>query len=319
VREILQTSDSGGRVTLQRLGSFVTNRLISKSGDLMAATLITGEFSSLSRTERFYAAYDVAKLRHLYYSAASNIYQQIFGEQAPTEIAMYGQEKRGFVGARLCAEDKAVRESIRQLGFEIEASRGHHATRIRYHNLLTLHTVLLFGFCTSCRPIRTPYIWLDRVDEETGFAYLADKDDDAHHKLRLIWVPDLCRQQMKSYQQHLAKLASSHAAIRDYPDPCFFLRTPTQSDQYRERVIEEVRAKTRTQHMNPFLDLPANFHRKYMRHRLIVPVRVRPFFPQGLEDDSLNACMNIQSLQFVALAAAVRRWCRLPDLTRRVV
>ena len=51
----------------------------------------------------------------------------------------------------------------------------------------------------------------------------------------------------------------------------------------------------------------------------IVPVRVRPFFPQGLEDDSLNACMNIQSLQFVALAAAVRRWCRLPDLTRRVV
>lgn len=262
VREFLKADDSTRRITLRRLGGFVLNRLVALSGDLMAGALITGRLGTLTRTERSYASYSVKNLRKLYYRAASRMHRQVaVGSVAMERPVQHPELWKGHVGARLCAHDANVKDAIRNMQDRIDSVRDVKGQRVDFHNLMTLYSVLMFCFCTSCRPIRTPFLGRQRIDEETGFAYLADKDDDAHHKLRLVWVPDLCRKQMRSYEMHCGRLALHHEGIRDWPDPCFFL-----TDK-RDPIC--VRPVTIADHLRPFLQLPQNFYRAYLRHRLL--------------------------------------------------
>lgn len=239
---------------------FVFNRLVARSGDLMAGALITGRMGTLTRTERFYASYPTAALRQLYFSAASKMVRRLTAKNCPRPLPA-PELWQGNVGARLCAKDDKVEGAITALKEEIETVRGVKRKRTEFHNLLTLYAVMYFCFSTSCRPIRTPFLSMDRVDKDTGFAYLSDKDDDANHKMRLIWVPELCRKQMNNYAEHCRRLAREHAAIHDWPDPCFFLT------KNREPVL--VRPTTLAIHLKPFLQLPLNFYRVYLRHRLL--------------------------------------------------
>jgi integrase len=260
-REFLRADDSTRRITLRRLGGFVLNRMVSLTGDLMVGTLVTGRLGTLTRTERFYASYSADELRGFYYQAASKMLEEVM-ERATDERSLLRPEIwNGHAGARLCALDKEVRDAIRKLQEGIVEAKDIKPDGIRYHNLLTLYSVLLFCFCTSCRPVRAPYLGLNRIDEETGFAYLADKDDDAHHKLRLIWVPQLCRDQMLKYAQHCARMALHSEEIRDWPDPCFFL--------IKKGSPVRVRLGTLPDDLERFLELQPNFYRAYLRHRLL--------------------------------------------------
>ena len=269
IRHLLSHLCREGRVTFRRLGLFLFNRLVAISGDLMAGSLITGQYGPLTRTERFYASYAPGRLRSLYYRASANMVEQLTGKTLPAEKPNpHPSFGVGHVGARLCAKDDEVERAIREIGDAIEAKRNVKRLRIDYHNLLTLHSVLLFCFCTSCRPVRAPYLPLERVDKDTGFAYLSDKDDDAHHKARLVWVPKLCTDQMERYQQHCERLKGT-PAIRTWPDPCFFLSSPADGNRSRSRVPEMVRPRTISGHLKPYLQLPLNFYRKYLRHRML--------------------------------------------------
>lgn len=261
LREFLHESEATRRITVRRLGLFLFNRLVARSGDLMAGALITGRTGTLTRTERFYASYSVPALRQLYVDRARRMLQLIT-RNAP-QIQPHGNPDgwQGHVGARLCAKDTSVVKAITGLKDAIGKARGVENDRMKFHNLLTTYTVMYFCFSTSCRPIRTPYIWTHRIDDETRFAYLCDKDDDAHHKTRLIWVPDLCREQMIHYEDHCKRLADEYAGISDWPEPCFFL------SKDNEPVI--VRPKTLAAQLKPFLELPLNFYRSYLRHRLL--------------------------------------------------
>jgi hypothetical protein len=260
-REFLKADDSTRRITLRRLGGFVLNRMVSLTGDLMVGALVTGRLGTLTRTERFYASYSADGLRGFYYQAASKMLEEVM-ERATDERSLRRPEIwSGHAGARLCALDQEVRVAIRKLQERIDATKLVKREGVRYHNLLTYYSVLLFCFCTSCRPVRAPYLGLNRIDEETGFAYLADKDDDAHHKLRLIWVPELCREQMRKYEEHCARKALQCEEIRDWPDPCFFLI------KKREPIC--VRLGSLPKGVEPFLQLKPNFYRAYLRHRLL--------------------------------------------------
>ena len=261
IREFLRADDSTRRITLRRLGGFLLNRMVSLRADLMAGALVTGRLGTLTRTERFYASYSVENLRQLHFCATSKMLEQVIGLVARERPLRHPQIWEGHVGARLCAYDAEVKAAIQKLQVGIDSTRNDKRYRVKFHNLMTLYSVLMFCFCTSCRPVRAPFLRRQRIDEETGFAYLADKDDDAHHKLRLIWVPDLCQEQMLKYEEHCARLALHHAEIRDWPDPCFF--------QKKNREPMRVRLGTLPADLQPFLPLQPNFYRVYLRHRLL--------------------------------------------------
>lgn len=261
LREFLRESEATRRITVRRLGLFLFNRLVAHSGDLMAGALITGRMGTLTRTERFYASYSVSFLRKLYVDRTSRMLQFTTSKAPQIQPLRNPGGWQGHVGARLCAKDNAVIGAITDLKNAIGQARDVEGEQVKFHNLLTTYTVMYFCFSTSCRPIRTPYMWKHRIDEETGFAYLCDKDDDAHHKTRLVWVPDSCQQQMIHYEDHCKYLADEYPSIRNWPEPCFFLKGDF------EPVL--VRPKRLAAELKPFLGLPLNFYRSYLRHRLL--------------------------------------------------
>ena len=261
IRKFLLESEATRRITIRRLGLFLFNRLVARSGDLMAGALITGRMGVLTRTERFYASYSVPALRRLYVDSTLEILEMTKGTAPEIQPLQNPDGWCGHVGARSCANDNAVKDAIKGLKNAIEKARGVESKQIEFHNLLTTYTVMYFCFSTSCRPVRTPYIGTHRIDEETRFAYLCDKDDDAQHKTRLVWVPSLCLEQMVNYEQHCKALADQYTSIRDWPEPCFFLT--------RDNEPAIVRPKMLTSELKPYLELPLNFYRSYLRHRLL--------------------------------------------------
>ena len=252
------------RVTLNRIESFLFNRLSAASGDIMAAVLTTGRDHPQARTQRFYAAYSEQELQKLYLDVTSAVVWKAqkaakkWLKPSPNYPLFSGGR---FVGARLCMKLSAVQASISSLKAAIEECRSIRDAKEfeRFHNLYTVWVVLWFGYATSMRAIRTPYIRLEEIDEPTGFTFLSDKDDDAGHKTRLTWVPPAVYKQMKAYSDHLSALASDNSEVCKWHEPCFFLE--------KGKPIE-VRPKTLSQKMWPFWKLPPNSHRKYLRHEL---------------------------------------------------
>jgi hypothetical protein len=120
---------------------------------------------------------------------------------------------------------------------------------------------MLFAYGTSMRAIRTPYLELEKIDPETSFALISDKDDDAHNKTRLAWVPKIVADQMQCYADHCAAVASDNLKLTNWPDPCFFLGVDGEPVNVRPKSISE--------HMEPFLALPPNAHRRFMRRELL--------------------------------------------------
>lgn len=262
-----------GRVTLNRVRTYLFHRLVAETGDLMAAVLITGHDHPQARSQKFYAVYSEERLQRTYTEVAELAFR--LGRKAAgfSEPALSDEDNQRtgennpragkWIGARLCAKRDEVVRAIRELRDGINSLHGFKDFKdfVRYHNLYTLYTVLMFAYATAMRAIRTPYIWLDKIDQETGFAFVSDKDDDAQHKTRLVWVPPFVVEQMRAYSDHLVALASDCPNMQVWDQPCCFLTV-------KGKPIE-VRPKTLTEQMGPFLALPANHHRKFMRHELL--------------------------------------------------
>jgi hypothetical protein len=133
----------------------------------------------------------------------------------------------------------------------------------------------MFAYATSIRSIRTPYLSLDEVDQIEGFAFISDKDNAARNNTRQAWIPPFVISQMAAYADHLQALSSDNPYVIDYLgarkdsseqmhqpcEICFFLDP--------EGKPIEVRPKTISEHMKPYLALPPNVHRRFMRYALL--------------------------------------------------
>lgn len=253
-----------GRVTLNRIESFLFDRLSAASGDLMAAALITGRDHPQTRTQRFYAAYSEPELQKQYSEVTSSVvWKALIGTKRVSKPSPNYPLFNGgrFVGARLCMKFSAVQNSISTLKSALQECMSIRDAEEfeRFHNLYTVWVVLWLGYATSMRAIRTPYIRIEEIDEPTGFTFLSDKDDDAGHKTRLAWIPPTVYMQIKAYSDHLSALASDDSEVCKWHEPCLFLE--------KGKPIE-VRPKTLSPRMRPFWKLPPNSHRKFLRHEL---------------------------------------------------
>lgn len=254
-----------GRITLHRIATFIFNRLVAITGDVMAGVLITGRDHPLARTQRFYSAYSASRLQQIYCEATGTAVRQAHqaaGREPPPPPKDVAPDEEHFIGARLCLRRSEAEKAISGLEVKICKSRSitDRDSLEAFHNFYTLWTVLMFDWATSMRAIRTPYLSPEAVDQITGFTFLSDKDDDAQHKTRLAWVPPFVQEQMRAYADHLSALASDNLDVRTWHEPCFFLAKGKPF---------EVRPKTLSEKLRLILAVPPNSHRRFMRHELL--------------------------------------------------
>jgi hypothetical protein len=282
-RTLLKAWDPTGRLTLNKIGATLFARVMSTSGnDAVAATMICGMRHRLSGTSMYYACREMSVLQEIYRKAVLNLTNEIEQEgphPQPKSIAesdaeptdsrpscRYAEKPKDtiYLSRRLCPRDETFLTAIRNLTMDLKKKpyRAHSdESWIKFHNLYTFYTCWMFAAATGVRKIIDPYVDIRDVSPINGVAKLRDKDGESGVKAKLIWLPDLVREQMQNYSDHL-EFVRKRFEIQQVDWPCFFLTKKGQA--------KRVRPGTQYKYVSEYLKgFPVDFHRRFMFNKLL--------------------------------------------------
>lgn len=269
LRQWLKAYSPDGRISIAKISGMLWRNLHSECGDPALASCVTGELHNLARVRLFYSTPSVAILQGLYLTVTSRIARRLrtqLGLEPPsTDAVIASHQQLGAVGARLCPTPAAVSAYVSNLQKTLinAAEYSDRSGFCRFHNLYTLYTLQFFAYATTCRAIVTPYVRLEHIHPKRRIAPLSDKDDEFAHKTRLIWIPDPLWKQMHEYARHLDALRGQLNCTKNsiFWEPCFFLDEQSKPVAARPKEIEN--------HLNEFIKIKPNTHRRFLRTELI--------------------------------------------------
>lgn len=273
IKAILQEADETKRITIGKLERYLFNRIARGTGDVTEAAVLTGQSHRLAQTRIFYTTPNIKSLRELYVRTVNEILPSL--PATKDGVVNLNPAATDFetlhVGSRLCATVDAVKMAIFALQQDLKsASRYDSFTQFsRYHNLLTLYTVLMVAYGVAFRAVVKPFIASDLIDPETHLTAIADKVGEDLNKSRLAWVPPSVLQQIQHYEDHCAAFLSGHGGWStttrleaDGELSCFLIK------ERQKTVLEEVRPTTLKPWLSAYLPLPANAQRRFLRTEL---------------------------------------------------
>lgn len=291
VRTLLKCWDPSGRMTLNKISSTLFARVMSVSGnDVVAATMITGNSHRLSKVPMYYACRSMANIWEIYRATVNDLLSEIgkennFGfkidsywrprpsdaeltaganEWNQAELAQRMEASKSIrVAARACPRMDAFCDAVVALKASLRKPYKSSSDEawIEFHNRYTFYTVWLFNIAVGSRKLITPYIDIKTVSPLNGVAIYRDKDGDAGTKAKLIWLPELVREQMHHYAYHLAYIRMRFG-ISDEELPCFFLDA-----RGRRRLV---RPKSMFQYVDEYLPgFAVDIHRRFMFNALL--------------------------------------------------
>lgn len=267
LHDLLKELDPSGRLTEQKISTFLFNRILEVSqGDICAASIICGQAHPLARVRLFYSVYSVEALQKLYLSAVEGLSGQLLkARQSKITITSPSLPENPYsVGSRLCPNFEAAKDAVNNLKMGLLENRNSDV-ETKFHNLYVIWMIWHFLFATACRGIITPYLPVSEIDAQTGVGLLADKDDGTGYKARFIWIPPFVLKLMGNFEKYLGLFAKSCSFTVDGHDPFFVKQDPLKNKIYAEIV----RPTTLQPVMNRFLPYPVNFHRRFMRTELL--------------------------------------------------
>ncbi|WP_169543861.1 hypothetical protein [Sneathiella aquimaris] len=252
-------------ITLNRIENFMFRYLESETKDAALASIITANHYKSAYVRLFYSTYSMEYIQKTYGKATGPIREEL----KINFDAGYNSEVTGqHIGARFCLERQPICSAIMRLKNDLEEA-SHYRTLeefIHFHNLYTLYTVLMYGFSTGARAVKSPVLLFQEFDSN-GFSSYADKDSDPPYHARLIWVPAVVLEHLESYSKYFHRV-KSWMFLQDQKIPdevsSFFLkktRNKIKVDEAKPSVIER--------HFSTYLSAPANAHRRFLRTSLI--------------------------------------------------
>ena len=130
---------------------------------------------------------------------------------------------------------------------------------ISLHNFYTLYVLEFFAASVGIRGVTTPYLGLDEVDKETGFAVLTEKT------IRPVWLPPKMVMQMELYHDYLRAYARTRPLPKGpdgRPAPCFLL------DDRENTLLVTPTVKTEYLRRNAQFNYAASIFRRFIRNEL---------------------------------------------------
>jgi hypothetical protein len=226
--------------------------------DVIAAKIITGFDSRVSRVAMFYACRSQANINRIFHKCATRLLLKIWKEsgidkEAPKEFSRADWHAR-YIGVRLCPTKQAVRKGVTRI---IRRMHQPGVKLAEYHNLLTLYTVLFFGYATLIRGIRDPLVLPEAISPLTHMALVRDKTSDSGDKAKYVYIPEPLKEQLRFFGKHLER-----PDLIQYPGCTFYF--------YKEDGgFEEVSPSTVAARMREFIPFPAAVHRRVSFNELL--------------------------------------------------
>ncbi|KAE8547603.1 hypothetical protein [Marinobacter nauticus] len=270
--KLVHDAGESERVTWGRWEKVMFDAITAETGDVVDAVAITGKPHVLAQTKCFYYSPNVGDLIDRYVTVATQLTREAeLPLESNGESHLIGADYlKGYIGSRACASKLAVVNAVSDLKARLGAARTYDLWNdfTEYHNVFTFYTVQMLAFATGYRAVKTPLFSLEEINGQLGLTALSDKDNEQKRKTRLSYLPDIVLKQLENYEQHLKVLEATNdfrlkSQTETEKETCFFLRSADGRDG---KLV--VSPKTMVRHLDEFLGLPANAHRRFMRTEL---------------------------------------------------
>ncbi|MDX8396104.1 MAG: hypothetical protein R8K22_06795 [Mariprofundaceae bacterium] len=268
IKEVTKELPEGHRVTGVKISKYLFHLIASEtSGDVADAILTTGNYHHLGQTLLHYTTPSADYIRYIYTKSIESVINEIYQEaydKTPPEYGVATSLKGFYLGSRLCPNRESIITMVEQLSAQISSDRGSYDTEsfILYHNIYTIYTSQMFTYATGVRAIKSPFLDIDEIDEETGLAVISDKDGSDFYNSRLVWIPDIVRMQLSYFSNH-RDFVINKLILKHYPNdlsdtPFLFLLNDDFS-------IIELRPKNIKPLLEDIFPMPLNVNRRFLR------------------------------------------------------
>lgn len=187
--------------TIESTERWLLRTISQKAGsDVGAASLITGRKQALARSMTYYGALKVPKAIAMHAAATRVVDKHSHGEY-PSELAAVS------IGDPTTPTDKTVQTLSQTLASKLTQSQDVASI----HHAMTDYTCALVSFALALRG-RGALPDYGSIDRRTGFCQIHDKNHSDPHQARMVWVPNVARDQLQMYAIHLEKLADQLSA-----------------------------------------------------------------------------------------------------------
>jgi len=217
------------RLTAHRISMHLFQVLSDRCADTADASMITGREPPHGQgAALYYYAPKVSYLEGAYYEAAKAIADTVkaplgWSDDETVNNKVFSDDRSvERVGSKICPLDETVRLMVDDFKEEVNSlrvSRSSNEWFIDFHNSFTSYCVMLLGFCSGYRAVRDPFYSEAEIDWESNFIVITDKDSDDFYNSRIVWVPDLCMDQIREYSRHrnalLDKLVLQNTKLAD--------------------------------------------------------------------------------------------------------
>jgi integrase len=225
-------------------------------GDPALAALLTGNVPPIAKTVVQYSALSTTKTAGHVCKAL-----QPFDTVEPSVTGQNGQH----IGSRYAPSAAEVYRLLERIAEPLtRSSASRRGQVVAIHNAITLYTVLFYLIATCARPADALLPDQDAIDPLTGFLILNDKPTRDNFKTRLVWVSEPCREQLRLFRSHLAKVRNLHPSLAGPGDrnrPYILTENGRPYPLDRARLRESMQA-----YSWPY---PANFSRHFVRSQLL--------------------------------------------------
>jgi hypothetical protein len=208
----IKTKHSTKRLTLSRIWQYHFRCLTRMPNcDISTAALTLNKDEFLARTKIYYSTFDSEFLEETFRESWHQILQK--SGDCPKFTPTLNYQKTKHVGTPFRLKTTIIIDTIhtlqnvisRQLE-KISENKANSEDIILFHNNYSTYTALLFCFATGHRRAKTPYINNKEWDPITQFGCIRDKDSADYQHSRLVWIPDVCIEQMLHYRRHIQNL-----------------------------------------------------------------------------------------------------------------
>lgn len=227
-----------------------------------------------------YGLIPISELHKAYESYLLHLFKVCGFDYVPTEPLI-----DGYVGSNMVAMDEAVNELFSELSIwdSIQATSGDEfQTR---HNYYTLYTLLLFKLSTGHKKYKCNHLKASDINLTLKTAFIADGKFE-----RVIGLPETTSKILNGYFQYLKSLTGEHPYCSTGTSDNFnwMLNGDVQLFHlFEDGALVPADKYLIELHLEDLLQGPGNWHRHFMRSKLI---------EHGVDIDILNVWMGDERL-----------------------
>lgn len=270
-------SFSNPRITSEKIARVLASLVTSKTGDQSLAWVLTANQSKANQTRMFYTRHSVNRLLKAYLLVAKHLSK---AAKASLLVIPKKLDTTAFspgVGARFVTSITEVRKLVASLREDLcdELPNDPEEEFFRwYHNTFVFYTHLYQSLDTSLRAISAPndlyrIATKSVLDFGAAHAALSDKDTAYSSRARLVAIRKPLQKQFENYARHLdclgthVKSAQVDIELASNRSPFFIFDADRRLRDLTPTAFEKAMKDHRA------VDIPANFHRAFLRSQLL--------------------------------------------------